>query len=65
MKPPGDRRLTPPGKGTLRSLCEDCSHMKVVSTATSRFLLCQRSRLQESYPKYPPQPVVECPGWER
>ena len=27
--------------------------------------MCERSRTDERFPKYPRLPVVECVGWER
>ena len=30
----------------------------------SRFLLCQLSRTDPAFPKYPPQPVVRCDGYQ-
>jgi hypothetical protein len=27
--------------------------------------MCERSKTDERYPKYPRLPVVECRGWER
>src|ERR1051325_6877965 len=53
----GDANMT-------KSLCETCKHMREIVTARSRFLLCERSRTEEAYPKYPPQPIVQCPGYE-
>ncbi len=47
------------------SLCEFCQYMKeVVSGKGSRFLLCQKSVLDNRFRKYPPQPVVKCVGFE-
>jgi hypothetical protein len=47
------------------SLCETCSSMReVVTPKGSRFLLCQLSRTNPDYPKYPPQPVVRCDGYQ-
>jgi hypothetical protein len=46
------------------SLCETCARMReVVTPRGSRFLLCQLSQTDPSYPKYPPQPVVRCDGY--
>jgi hypothetical protein len=45
----------------VRSLCETCASVREVLTPRgSRFLLCQLSRTDPAYPKYPPQPVVRC-----
>lgn len=50
----------------IPSLCEFCRHTKeVVSAKGSRFLLCQKSGADNRYPKYPPQPVVQCRGFEQ
>lgn len=46
------------------SLCESCRNMREVRTARSRFLLCELSVTNDAYPKYPPQPVVRCSGYE-
>ncbi|MBB75494.1 MAG: hypothetical protein CMJ75_13390 [Planctomycetaceae bacterium] len=48
----------------MKTLCKSCDHVREVVAATgSVFLLCQLSRTQPSFPKYPPQPVVECGGY--
>ncbi len=48
----------------LPSLCETCRWRKVVVSGTgSRFLLCQLSRSDPRYAKYPPQPVARCQGY--
>ncbi len=47
-------------------LCASCRHMRViVSGKGSRFVLCERSRTDREYRRYPPLPVLECGGWER
>jgi hypothetical protein len=46
------------------SLCDTCASMReVVTPRGSRFLLCQLSRTDPEYPKYPAQPVVKCDGY--
>ncbi len=47
-----------------QSLCETCRNMREVRTARSRFLLCELSFTNAAYPKYPPQPVVRCAGYQ-
>jgi hypothetical protein len=48
------------------SLCESCRFMRaVVSGRGSRFLLCELSRQDRRFPKYPPQPVTRCSGYAR
>jgi hypothetical protein len=49
----------------IQTLCESCKHMREVTTARSRFLLCKLSVANAAYPKYPPQPVLRCDGYER
>ena len=47
-------------------LCETCAHQRVVrNTRGSAFSLCERSRTDPSYPRYPRLPVLECAGFER
>jgi hypothetical protein len=48
------------------SLCETCTWMREVLTPLgSRFLLCQLSKKDPVYPKYPSQPVVKCNGYQK
>jgi hypothetical protein len=56
-----------PPRGAARgSLCPECRHVQsITSDKGSVFWLCRRSRADPRYPKYPPQPVVSCPGFER
>jgi len=50
----------------IPSLCEFCLHMKeVVSGKGSRFLMCQKSADDNHFQKYPPQPIVQCRGFEQ
>jgi hypothetical protein len=47
-------------------LCDSCRHQKLIRTTRgSTFSMCERSKTDERYPKYPRLPVVECAGWER
>jgi len=46
------------------NLCEACAHKKeVISGKGSRFLFCRLSHTDAGFPKYPPQPVVQCLGF--
>jgi hypothetical protein len=38
---------------------------EVVTPRGSRFLLCQASQSNPAYPKYPPQPVIQCAGYQK
>jgi hypothetical protein len=47
-------------------LCDTCAHQRIVrNTRGSSFSLCERSRTDPAYPRYPRLPVIECPGYER
>jgi hypothetical protein len=46
-------------------LCPRCRHVKIVASQKgSTFFLCLRAAEDPRYPKYPPQPVVSCRGYE-
>jgi hypothetical protein len=47
-------------------LCDGCAHQRVIrNTRGSEFSLCQRSRTDPDFPRYPRIPVLECRGFER
>jgi hypothetical protein len=47
-------------------LCDTCRHQRLVrNTRGSVFSLCERSRTDPAYPRYPRLPVVRCEGYER
>jgi hypothetical protein len=47
-------------------LCDSCRHQRIVrNTRGSSFSLCERSRTEPEYPRYPRLPVVQCAGYER
>jgi hypothetical protein len=44
-------------------LCDSCRHQRLVGTTRgSTFSLCERSRADPAYPRYPRVPVLRCPG---
>ena len=46
-------------------LCATCHHQRVVrNTRGSSFSLCERSKTDPAYPRYPRLPVMACPGYE-
>lgn len=45
-------------------LCERCAHVRIVATPRSEFLLCERSKSDPAYARYPRLPVRECAGFE-
>jgi hypothetical protein len=47
-------------------LCASCTHMRrVTSDRGSVFYLCQLSKTDPAYPKYPRLPVRACAGYAR
>jgi hypothetical protein len=47
-------------------LCDGCRHARVITSGRgSRFILCERSRTDPRFPRYPALPVVACDGFER
>lgn len=48
-----------------RGLCDSCVYQRLVpNTRGSEFSLCERSRADRRYPRYPRIPVSNCPGHE-
>jgi hypothetical protein len=44
-------------------LCDTCTHQRIVrNTRGSAFSLCERSKTDPSYPRYPRLPVKRCEG---
>jgi len=51
--------------GPTAGLCDNCRHQQLVpNTRCSVFSLCQRSRTDPAFPRYPRLPVLSCPGFE-
>jgi hypothetical protein len=49
-----------------RGLCDSCAHQKLVpNTRGSVFSLCQLSRSDRRFPRYPRLPVDRCAGFSR
>ena len=45
-------------------LCKDCRHCKLIeSDKGSKFLLCQLSKVDPRFAKYPRLPVMQCTGY--
>jgi len=45
-------------------LCASCKYLKVVENERGRsFILCLLSKTDSSYARYPPLPVLNCPGY--
>jgi hypothetical protein len=48
-----------------RGLCGACRHARTILSAKgSRFVLCERSRTDPSFARYPALPVLRCAGFE-
>jgi hypothetical protein len=46
-------------------LCDSCRHQKLIRTGRgSEFSMCERSKTEPAYDKYPRVPVRACPGYE-
>ena len=46
-------------------LCATCRHSRVVTSKRgSAFRLCERSRTDPRFPRYPALPVLRCEGFE-
>ena len=47
-------------------LCSRCVHQKLIrNTRGSTFSLCERSKTDPRFPKYPRLPVTRCAGFEQ
>ena len=54
-----------PAPRTPRGLCDACRHQRLVpNTRGSVFSLCELSRGDGRFPRYPRLPVLSCPGFE-
>ena len=53
------------GARSEAGLCSRCRHCHVIKNARgSRFYLCKRAETEPRYRRYPPLPVLSCPGFE-
>jgi hypothetical protein len=60
------RRDTEPVARPDAGLCDSCAHQRIVrNTRGSSFSLCERSRTDPGFPRYPRLPVRTCRGYER
>ena len=54
-----------PGESQNAGLCDSCRHQRIVrNTRGSQFSLCERSRSDPRFPRYPRLPVTRCDGYE-
>jgi len=53
-------------ESAIAGLCATCGHVRrVTSDRGSVFYLCQLSKVDPNFPKYPRLPVLACRGYER
>ena len=46
-------------------LCGSCVHARIIENRRgSRFYMCELSKVDPAFPKYPPLPVVKCSGYQ-
>jgi hypothetical protein len=46
-------------------LCDRCRHQRLIrNTRGSVFSLCERSKTDPDFPRYPRLPVASCPGFQ-
>jgi hypothetical protein len=49
----------------MAGLCSQCQHARLIeSSKGSVFLLCELSKTDPQFSKYPRLPVLTCPGYE-
>jgi hypothetical protein len=45
-------------------LCASCVNVRIIENKRgSKFFLCELSKVDQRFPKYPPLPVVACVGY--
>ena len=55
-----------PGTRPHAGLCDRCTQQRLVpNTRGSEFSLCELSRTDPAFPRYPRLPVLECDGFEQ
>jgi hypothetical protein len=46
-------------------LCSSCVNARVIENRRgSRFIMCELSKTDSRFPKYPPLPVIRCTGYQ-
>lgn len=46
-------------------LCRTCAHVRLLASARSVFLRCGLADTDPGFLRYPPLPVLSCPGYHR
>jgi hypothetical protein len=44
-------------------LCATCEHLNLLASARSVFVRCGLAATDAAFPRYPPLPVLRCPGY--
>ena len=66
VPPSGDGPSDAPVPDHRAGLCSVCRHHRITGNRRgSRFYLCERSKTDPRFPRYPPLPVLRCRGFER
>jgi len=53
-------------EAATEGLCADCVNARAIeSSRGSQFLLCELSRADPQFPKYPRLPVLKCNGYKK
>ncbi len=60
-----DRRTLLARLSASPGLCGTCKHLELLASKRSVFARCGLAEKDPRYLKYPPLPVVACPGWRR
>jgi len=51
-------------EGSVAGLCASCKNVRrIISDRGSRFFLCELSKTDPRFPKYPRLPVLSCSGY--
>ena len=51
---------------TSVGLCLDCQHTRIIENQyRSVFLMCERSKTDTQFAKYPHLPMIACKGYEK
>lgn len=45
-------------------LCASCRHAEILRSKRSAFLRCARAAADARFARYPPLPVLSCPGFQ-
>ena len=46
-------------------LCHTCEHLRLLASPRSVFVRCGLAEANPAFPRYPPLPVLACPGYRR